>query len=291
MAHKYQAFSDELFESDEETELHDTMEEVKADDGETDLVKKASAMVNQVTKEDEMLIMQTGETGPSYWEATGPQGGLEECVEEEEGELRESCHICGKKVVLLDKHIQANHGEEVKCHMCSESLPVDNMRWHILLEHCHNKCNKCSLCNQNFVSKSSLENHIKQVHLSQQECRDIPQTDNLTRHVKELHKRTMELCVHCGKDIDMSNLHKHMREVHDNEYTNCTECGKAITNSNLQMHIESEHKKVKQICEVCNEAFCIYAMYAHKRLVHNIGKQEILSSKGPKESAQFYFKK
>ena len=37
-------------------------------------------------------------------------------VEEEEGEEEEElldCHLCGKKVTQLDKHILNNHGEKV----------------------------------------------------------------------------------------------------------------------------------------------------------------------------------
>ena len=30
------------------------------------------------------------------------------------GEEKEACHICGKRVMHLDKHILANHGEKVR---------------------------------------------------------------------------------------------------------------------------------------------------------------------------------
>ena len=52
---------------------------------------------------------------------------------------RESCHICGKQVMHLDKHILSNHGEKVECQLCNQTFPVGNLRWHILKEHCHNK--------------------------------------------------------------------------------------------------------------------------------------------------------
>ena len=54
---------------------------------------------------------------------------------------KESCHICGKKVAHLDKHILAEHGEKVECQLCNQTFPVGNLRWHILKEHCHNKVN------------------------------------------------------------------------------------------------------------------------------------------------------
>ena len=52
---------------------------------------------------------------------------------------KESCHICGKKVAALDKHILSEHGEKVECQLCNQTFPVGNLRWHILKEHCHNK--------------------------------------------------------------------------------------------------------------------------------------------------------
>ena len=52
---------------------------------------------------------------------------------------KESCHICGKQVMHLDKHILSNHGEKVECQLCNQTFPVGNLRWHILKEHCHNK--------------------------------------------------------------------------------------------------------------------------------------------------------
>ena len=52
---------------------------------------------------------------------------------------KESCHICGKKVAALDKHIMSEHGEKVECQLCNQTFPVGNLRWHILKEHCHNK--------------------------------------------------------------------------------------------------------------------------------------------------------
>ena len=257
MAHKYLAISDELFVSDDETELVVVREEDKGDHGETVLIKKASSIVNQEIKEEVLTIMQTAKTDTSLKEVNVPQGFLGGEDDEEEGELRERCHICGKKVVLLGKHILSNHVEVVKCQMCHENFPVDTFRLHLLLEHCHNKCNKCSLCEQNFVSKSSLEEHIKQIHLSQQEGSEISQHDSFIRHVD-------------GKG------------VYNNEYTNCTECGKVITISSLEIHIKSVHKKIKQICKVCNEAFCSYAFEVHKRTAHNLGNPtNIVTPRGP----------
>ena len=86
---------------------------------------------------------------------------------EEEGELKENCHVCGKGVAHLDNHILTNHGEKVKCQLCGKTFPVGNLRWHIWREHCRNKVAECPLCKKKFVSKNALKNHIKQIHLPQ----------------------------------------------------------------------------------------------------------------------------
>ena len=251
MAHKYPAISDGLFVSDKETELVVAKEEDNGDHVETVLIKKSSYIVNQDIKEEGMTIMHAAKTNTSLLEVNVQQGFWEDEDDEEEGELRERCHICGKKVVLLEKHIITNHLEEVECQMCHKKFSVDTFRSHLLLEHCHNKCNKCSLCEQNFVSNSSLEEHIKHVHLGQQEGSEISQ-------------------------------HVDGKAVFNNEYTNCTECGKAITISSLEIHIKSVHNKIKQICKVCNDAFCSYAFTVHKRTAHTLGiPTNIVTPSGP----------
>ena len=141
-----------MFESDDEAELGEFGEDEDGDDE-----------VKQGTKEEGLLILHTGINDDSYQKVTWPQGSLEEG---EDGELMESCHICGEQVLHLDKHILTSHEEEVKCQMCGKTFPVGNLRWHILTEHCQIRNNKCSLCGQNFVDKNTLDTHMKENHLS-----------------------------------------------------------------------------------------------------------------------------
>ena len=48
-----------------------------------------------------------------------------ENIECEEGELKESCLICGRLVGHMNKHILSNHGEKVECQLCSRTFSVD----------------------------------------------------------------------------------------------------------------------------------------------------------------------
>ena len=149
MATKYQPIRDDMFESDNEAELDEARED---NNGETVFGQKASAMVEQVTQCIGVVTLPTGGTDPSP---------LDSSVKEEQVELKERCHICGSISVNLDRHILAIHREEVKCQMCGQTFSVGSLRGHILIEHCHNNTNQCSLCEQNFLDKNAMEKHIK----------------------------------------------------------------------------------------------------------------------------------
>ena len=131
-----------------------------------------NSKVKQVIEQDGVLILETVEADPNDPEglpegstilADGNDTTLETSIEDDSSmddsailaELeetnidvkpvsggdgpKESCHICGKKVAALDKHILSEHGEKVECQLCNQTFPVGNLRWHILKEHCHNK--------------------------------------------------------------------------------------------------------------------------------------------------------
>ena len=76
---------DDLFVSDDEAEL-ETIDN--------------SEVLAELKKEDMEIVENT------------------EC---EDGELKERCHMCGKLVEHMDKHMLANHGEKVECQLCSKT--------------------------------------------------------------------------------------------------------------------------------------------------------------------------
>lgn len=107
-----------------------------------------------------------------------------------EGSDEQSCHICGKFVGDMEKHIWAEHGEAVACQLCDQKFPVGNLRWHILKEHCQDKIVECSLCGKKFTTKNALQGHIRQIHLSEASICNIcnQECDNLQEHVNSSHK-------------------------------------------------------------------------------------------------------
>ena len=266
-----------MFESDDEAELGEFGEDEDGDDE-----------VKQGTKEEGLLILQTGINDDSYQKVTWPQGSLEEG---EDGELMESCHICGEKVLHLDKHILTSHEEEVKCQMCGKTFPVGNLRWHILTEHCQIRNNKCSLCGHNFVDKNTLETHMKENHLSMSlshakyvneifrkfECsycmKRFEMKTGLFNHVKSIHLGEKTKCPDCEKEISVDNFTRHVKEFHKKITKPCIHCGKNFGMSNLSKHIREVHTKEKAKCPYCGKACSKSNLSTHIKNKHTKIKQ------------------
>jgi len=194
--------------------------------------------------------------------------------EEDEGEGKEeSCHICGQKVMHLDKHILAQHGEKVECQLCNKTFPVGNLRWHILKEHCHNKVTECSLCEQKFVTKNALKNHIKQIHLSETSTCHICHKEykDLYHHVKYFHEKIRNYeCSYCEKKFQAKKLlYNHVQSIHLGEKTNCPDCKKDISVDNFSRHVRETHERIKKPCPHCEKEFAMSNLSRHIRQVHN----------------------
>jgi len=269
-----------------------------------------ASKVKQVIEQDGVLILETVETDPNDPEALpqgstiiasagvvsldlstdlddsailaeleredlkpGQGGASTEGEEEDEGELKESCHICGKQVAHLDKHILANHGEKVECQLCNQTFPVGNLRWHILKEHCHNKVTECSLCEQKFVTKNALKNHIKQIHLSETSTCHICHKEykDLYHHVKYFHEKIRNYeCSYCEKKFQAKKLlYNHVQSIHLGEKTNCPDCKKDISVDNFSRHVRETHERIKKPCPHCEKEFAMSNLSRHIRQVHN----------------------
>jgi len=186
---------------------------------------------------------------------------------------KESCHICGKQVAHLDKHILSNHGEKVECQLCNQTFPVGNLRWHILKEHCHNKVTECSLCEQKFVTKNALKNHIKQIHLSETSTCHICHKEykDLYHHVKYFHEKIRNYeCSYCEKKFQAKKLlYNHVQSIHLGEKTNCPDCKKDISVDNFSRHVRETHERIKKPCPHCEKEFAMSNLSRHIRQVHN----------------------
>ena len=185
----------------------------------------------------------------------------------------ESCHICGKQVMHLDKHILSDHGEKIECQLCNQTFAVGNLRWHILKEHCHNKVTECSLCEQKFVTKTALKNHIKQIHLSETSTCHICHKEykDLFHHVKFFHEKIRNFeCSYCEKKFQAKKLlYNHVQSIHLGEKTKCPDCKKDISVDNFTRHVKEFHEKMKKSCPHCGKEFGMSNLSRHIRQVHN----------------------
>ena len=217
----------------------------------------------------------------------------------EEGELKRKCHICGKLVEHIDKHMMANHEEKVECQLCNQTFSMGNLRWHILNEHCHNKVTKCSLCEEKFATRNALKNHVKVVHAIETSICSICQKKfkDLYSHVKYFHKQIRNHnCTYCEKKFQAKKLlYSHIQSIHLGEKTYCPQCKKYFSVDNFSRHVKEFHEKIRKLCPYCKKEYgmsnlskhirCVhnkicdicnahvsYSISLHKRQVHNIGK-------------------
>jgi len=301
MAYNYQPIKDEMFDSDNEEEIEELEDELADEiDGEESILGiqndhtpkmipmtgtpkdlPPNSKVKQVIEQDGVLILETVEADPNDPDllpvgstviASGnddDESGMMDPMEES----KEACHICGKRVMHLDKHILANHGEKVECQLCSKTFPVGNLRWHILKEHCHNKVTECSLCEQKFVTKNALKNHIKQIHLSETSTCHICHKEykDLYHHVKYFHEKIRNYeCSYCEKKFQAKKLlYNHVQSIHLGEKTNCPDCKKDISVDNFSRHVREFHEQVKKPCPHCERGFSMSNLSRHIRQVHN----------------------
>ena len=130
-----------------------------------------------------------------------------------------------------------------------EENDVDETKWE-LKKQFHNKVTMCSLCEKVFQNTKDLQDHVKQVHLTEtykcsichEECTD------LYIHMKYFHKKKGDFhCSYCEKKFHFKNLlYIHVQKIHLGEKTNCPDCKKDISIDNFKRHVREIHKKIKK---------------------------------------------
>ena len=107
---------------------------------------------------------------------------------------------------------------------------------------------ECSLCEQKFVTKNALKNHIKQVHLSETSTCHICHKEykDLYHHVKYFHEKIRNYeCSYCEKKFQAKKLlYNHVQSIHLGEKTRCPDCNKDISVDNFSRHVRETHERV-----------------------------------------------
>ena len=191
------------------------------------------------------------------------------------GEFKHTCEQCGHKFVSdwgYRKHVKKHSDPKIPCHLCGQMLSdKSSMRKHIEFIHEGKKrytkeemdievmCQICSKVFKGKMAPSTLQRHIKYVHMGGKHkvhnceiCgKGYQGKANLRQHVQVIHDQVYFFCDQCGAPFrSKTMLSSHIKIVHaatKGQFHECTECQ---TEFLKQYQKCSEHENVK-ICEKC----------------------------------------
>lgn len=152
------------------------------------------------------------------------------------------CDDCSKVFalrILLKRHIDAKH-RKVPFH--------------------------CRLCKREFRYKRSLNRHMKNTQLPENEavkCEHCSKTFTynclLRQHIGATHLKIRFPCHHCSKEFQHKKaLEVHMKLQHmlQNEALKCSHCSKVYdSSSHLKQHIDDTHLNIQHRCSLCSAEF------------------------------------
>lgn len=131
------------------------------------------------------------------------------------------------------------------------------------------KIHLCHLCPSAFSRKSSLTEHMNNVHTQNKKdafkctvCGKGFATHRYLRsHIATTHAAASHVCRMCGKAFRVpANLRRHMHLVHEadsREKVKCEQCGKQFSlKANLKEHMNAVHQNIyRENCTICKLGF------------------------------------
>jgi len=183
------------------------------------------------------------------------------------------CPICGKKlnsIYEVRRHTSFMHEGKArpkfKCTLCDESFSTKKtLEGHMSVH--EGKIFQCSNCDEEFKSKIKLEVHIAKEH-DRSKLHQCTQCDSayvkkqtLLTHIAFVHEKTISnICSHCGLNcISMVHLKRHIRTVHElagKHLFKCEDCEKSFKMEfTLKSHIKTIHEGTRVKCPVCQKPF------------------------------------
>ena len=111
---------------------------------------------------------------------------------------------------------------------------------------------QCDSCENSYLNKSQLKNHVKRIHESQKICKRCEKlfiVEKLKLHLIECPR----VCQTCGKSYvgtkSQNILRTHVKIVHEGRRPHkCETCGKLFgVSSDMKRHVESVHLKIPNV--------------------------------------------
>ena len=176
-----------------------------------------------------------------------------------------TCDQCRESSkISTAKHKEKNKNRKFKCTQCDVELSTKtSLQNHVKGVHNKIKDFACETCGAKFTLVMNLRRHNKAIHLkiknfSCEKCNYICDTQStLSRHINIVHLKLKnhecKLCKYICSNI--SDLNRHVESVHFKIKTAfCEICEyKCFNNLGLKKHVDSIHIKIKNFsCETCD---------------------------------------
>jgi len=194
--------------------------------------------------------------------------------------IRPTCDICGKFYMtrkIMWSHKKLHNVKQFKCEECGKAFSEKSiLRKHIRVKHGkggenreiimdgENKILSCNICQIQFVSYATFDDHNLEIHQLQPSCDVCGKFFKLRRNMlkhKKLHFQVRPYkCKECGKSfIRRNTLVKHIQDSHENNYLD-------ESTRKKERNIDRANKKTL-ICNICQLEFESYTTFD----MHNWG--------------------